>query len=60
MIRATSNGKYVDMEVSVSGVEVVITVDIADFEDVELSPSGIWEPQEGNNEMFSHGWTFTN
>ena len=60
VIRATSNGKHVDMEVSVSGVEVVITVDIADFEDVELSPSGIWEPQEGNNEMFSHGWTFTN
>ena len=60
VIRATSNGKYVDMEVSVSGVEVVITVDIADFEDVELSPSGIWEPQEGNNEMFSHGWIFTN
>ena len=60
VIRATSNGKHVDMEVSVSGVEVVITVDIADFEDVELSPSGIWEPQEGNNEMFSHGWIFTN
>ncbi len=60
VIRATSNGKYVDMEVSVSGVEVVITVDIADFEDVELSPSGVWEPQEGNNEMLSHGWVFTN
>lgn len=60
VIRATSNGKYVDMEVSISGVEVVITVDVADFEDIELSPSGIWQPQEGNNEMFSHGWAFTN
>ncbi len=60
VIRATSNGKYVDMEVSVSGVEVVITIGIADFEDVELSPSGVWEPQEGNNEMLSHGWVFTN
>lgn len=60
VIRANSNGKHVDMEVSVSGVEVVITVDIADFEDVELGPSGIWEPQEGDNEMFSHGWAFTN
>ena len=60
VIRATSNGKHVDMDVSVSGVEVVIVVHVADFEDVELSPSGIWEPMEGNNEMFSHGWTFTN
>ena len=60
VIRATSNGKHVDMEVSVSGSEVVIVVDVADFEDVELSPSGIWEPLEGNNEMFSHGWAFTN
>ena len=60
VIRATSNGKHVDMDVSVSGSEVVIVVDVADFEDVELSPSGIWEPLEGNNEMFSHGWAFTN
>lgn len=60
VIRATSNGKHVDMDVNVSGSEVVIVVDVADFEDVELSPSGIWEPMEGNNEMFSHGWTFTN
>ncbi len=60
VIRATSNGKHVDMEVSVSGAEVAIIVEIADFEDVELSSSGIWEPLEGNNEMFSHGWAFTN
>ena len=60
VIRATSNGKHVDMDVNVSGSEVVIVVDVADFEDVELSPSGIWEPLEGNNEMFSHGWAFTN
>lgn len=60
VIRATSNGKHVDMEVSVSGIEVVVTVDVADFEDVELAASGIWEPEEGNNEMLSHGWVFTN
>lgn len=60
VIRAISNGKHVDMDVNVSGDEVVFNVNIADFEDVELSPNGIWQPEEGNNEMFSGGWLFTN
>lgn len=60
VVRATSNGKHVDMNVDVSGDEVVINVDVADFEDVVLGSSGIWQPMEGNNEMLSHGWAFTN
>lgn len=60
VIRATSNGKYVDMNVSVSGVEVVITINTADFEDVALNAQGIWQGEEGQNEMFSGGWLFTN
>ncbi len=60
VIRAISNGKFVDMSVSVSGTEVVVNVEIADFEDVELGPSGIWQPEEGNNQMLSGGWVFTN
>ena len=60
VIRATSNGKFVDMNVSVSGVEVVITINAADFEDVDLGPNGYWQGEEGENEMFSGGWLFTN
>ena len=60
VIRATSNGKHVDMNVSVSGVEVVITINAADFEDVALGPNGYWQGEEGENEMFSGGWLFTN
>ena len=32
----------------------------ATFEDVQLNSSGIWQPLEGNNEMHSGGWAFTN
>lgn len=60
VIRATSNGKHVDMNVSVSGVEVVITINAATFEDVALNSQGIWQGEEGENEMFSGGWLFTN
>ena len=60
VIRATSNGKYVDMNVSVSGEEFVIVVDVADFEDVALNAQGIWQGEEGENEVFSGGWKFTN
>ena len=60
VIRATSNGKYVDMDVIVSGAEVVITINNADFEDVALGPHGYWQGEEGENEMFSGGWHFTN
>ncbi len=60
VIRATSNGKFVDMSVNVSGTEVIVSVEIADFEDVELGTSGIWQPEEGNNQMLSGGWIFTN
>ena len=60
VIRATSNGKHVDMPVSVSGNEVAINVDVADFEDVELGSNGYWQGTEGDNEMLSHGWLFTN
>ena len=60
VIRATSNGKFVDMNVDVSGDEVTVEVDVADFEDVELGPEGYWQGQEGDNEMLSHGWAFTN
>lgn len=60
VIRATSNGKSVDMNVSVSGSEVVVTVDKADFEDVALGPNGYWQGEEGDNEMYSGGWLFTN
>ncbi len=59
-IRAMSNGKHVDMDVDVSGNEVVVVVEVADFEDVALSSQGIWQPEEGDNEMFSGGWMFTN
>ena len=60
VIRATSNGKYVDMNVNVSGVEVVITISTADFEDVTLGPGGYWQGEEGDNVMYSGGWLFTN
>ena len=60
VIRATSNGKYVDMNVSVSGVEVQIVVGTATFDDVALNGSGIWTGENENNEMFSGGWLFTN
>lgn len=60
VIRATSNGKYVDMNVSVSGVEVVITIGTAEFEDVTLGSEGYWIGEEGENEIFSGGWIFTN
>ena len=60
VIRATSNGKYVDMNVSVSGVEVQVTVGTANFDDVTLGSNGYWTGEEGENEMFSGGWIFTN
>jgi hypothetical protein len=60
VIRATSNGLYVDMNVSVSGDEVIIVTNIADFEDVALNAQGIWQGEEGDNEVFSGGWLFTN
>ncbi len=60
VIRATSNGKYVDMNVSVSGNDVQVTVGTATFDDVTLNASGIWTGEEENNEMFSGGWLFTN
>ena len=60
VIRATSNGKYVDMNVSVSGVEVVVTIGVATFDDVTLGSNGYWTGEEGDNEMFSGGWIFTN
>lgn len=60
VIRATSNGKHVDMNVSVSGVEVVITVGTATFDDVALGANGYWQGESGDNEMFSGGWIFTN
>ena len=55
VIRATSNGKYVDMNVSVSGVVVVVTVGVA-----TLGSNGYWQGEDGENEMFSGGWIFTN
>ena len=60
VIRATSNGKHVDMNVSVSGNEVQIVVGTATFDDVALNASGIWTGENENNEMFSGGWIFTN
>ncbi len=61
VLRATSNGKQVDMEVSVSGNEVVIGPDVATFEDVTLNADGVWQaPQEGDNTFISGGWSFTN
>ena len=60
VIRATSNGKHVDMNVTVSGNEVTVTVGIATFEDVALGANGYWQGVEGENEMFSGGWVFTN
>ena len=60
VIRATSNGKHVDMMVNVSGAAIVITINAATFEDVALNSQGIWQGEEGENEMFSGGWLFTN
>ncbi len=60
VIRATSNGKHVDMMVNVSGAAIVITINAATFEDVALGPNGYWQGEEGENEMFSGGWLFTN
>ena len=48
------------MNVSVSGVEVVITVGTATFDDVALGANGYWQGESGDNEMFSGGWIFTN
>ena len=60
VIRATSNGKHVDMNVSVSGNEVTVTVGTATFDDVTLGASGYWQGESEENEMFSGGWLFTN
>ncbi len=60
VIRATSNGKYVDMNVSVSGNDVTVTVGTATFDDVTLGANGYWQGESGDNEMFSGGWFFTN
>lgn len=61
VIRATSNNKYVDMTVSVSGEEVTVVNETADFEDVSLSETGVWTPATtGSNTMLSHSWNFTN
>ena len=61
VVTATSHGKSVDMNVSVSGSEVTIEITTADFEDVELSSQGYWTPaQEGEAQMMSKGWIFSN
>ena len=60
VIRATSNGKHVDMFVNVSGIAVTIEMETATFEDVPLSSDGIWQPQNGYNSMVSSSWLFTN
>ena len=61
VIRATSNGKQVDMEVPLSGDAVVIGPGIATFEEVTLNSDGVWQaPQEGDNTFISNGWNFTN
>ena len=60
VIRATSNNKYVDMSVDVSGDEATVVIDVADFEDVDLNAQGIWQGEEGENTIFSGGWSFTN
>ena len=36
------------------------TVEIATFDDVTLGSNGYWTGEEGENEMFSGGWIFTN
>lgn len=60
-VTATSNGKSVEMNVSVSGSEITIEIATADFEDVELSSQGYWTPaQEGEAQMISQGWIFSN
>ena len=61
VVTVTSNGKTAEMTVSVSGSEVTIEIATADFEDVELSAQGYWTPaQEGEAQMMSHGWIFSN
>ena len=61
VLRATSNGKVVDMEVLVSGDAVVIGPGTATFEDVTLNADGVWQaPHEGDNTFISSGWSFTN
>ena len=60
VLRATSNGLYVDMNISVSGEEVIINVGTATFDDVTLNASGIWTGANENNLMVSGGWFFTN
>lgn len=61
VLRATSNGKVVDMEVLVSGDAVVVGPGTATFEDVTLNADGVWQaPQEGDNTFISGGWSFTN
>jgi hypothetical protein len=60
VIRATSNGKYVDMNVSVSGNDVTVTVGTATFDDVALGSNGYWQGESGENDMFSGGWMFYN
>ncbi|MBR4136951.1 MAG: hypothetical protein IKU05_00930, partial [Bacteroidales bacterium] len=49
VLRATSNGLYVDMNISVSGEEVIINVGTATFDDVTLNASGIWTGANENN-----------
>ena len=61
VVTATSHGKTVDMNVLVSGDEVILDIEIADFEDVNISTQGYWKPAlEGSNQMLSGGWLFSN
>lgn len=61
VLRATSNGKQVDMEVLLSGEAVTVGPGTATFEDVTLNANGVWQaPQEGDNTFISSGWSFTN
>ena len=60
VLRATSNGKVVDMEVLVSGDAVVVGPGTATFEDVTLNAEGVWQaPHEGDNTFISGDWNFT-
>ncbi len=48
------------LSAGVSGNEVAVTVGTATFEDVTLGANGYWVGEEGENEIYSGGWMFTN
>lgn len=61
VLRAHSNGAWVDMTVAVSATASPIEAEVADFEEITLNAEGIWEaPNTGDNILIDKTWGFYN